>query len=360
MRKKTLYLFTIVLSALAFTTIVYSTAPQAKPAAAAPPATKVALATVRSDSVAQVFSGVGELASARQVQVAAEVGGRVTKIAFASGQAVKAGQLLVQLNDAPEQAERQRLLAQSRNARTLHARALALLADNAATQEQVDNAAMERDMALAALRHTEAVIAQKAIRAPFAGVLGIRRVHEGQYLNPAEAVVSLVDARTLHVDFALDEQASPQLKVGQAVALRIDAYPERRFSARITAVDPLIARSRTVQLQATLTNADGALRPGMFAQVEVARPDAVQALTVPETAVTYTAYGETVFIAQAGAGQDLAVKRVAVTTGARRDGRVEIASGLSAGDRVVTSGQLKLVDGMAVQAVAADTLEERT
>lgn len=359
MRKKTLYFFTIALSALAFTAIVYSTAPQAQPAAAAPPATKVALAAVQRETLAQVFSGVGELESARQVQVAAEVGGRVTKIAFASGQAVKAGQLLVQLNDAPEQAERQRLLAQWRNAQTLHARALGLLADHAATQEQVDNAAMERDMALGALRHTEAQIAQKAIRAPFAGVLGISRVHEGQFLNPAEAVVSLVDARTLHANFALDEQASPQLKPGQAVTLRIDAYPERRFSARITAVDPLIARSRTVQLQATLANADGALRPGMFAQVEVARAEAVQALTLPETAVTYTAYGETVFIAQQSAGQVLSVQRIAVTTGARQGGRVQIVSGLSAGDRVVTSGQLKLVDGMAVEAVT-DTLEERT
>lgn len=359
MRKKTLYFFTIALSALAFTAIVYSTAPQAQPAAAAPPATKVALAAVQRETLAQVFSGVGELESARQVQVAAEVGGRVTKIAFASGQAVKAGQLLVQLNDAPEQAERQRLLAQWRNAQTLHARALGLLADHAATQEQVDNAAMERDMALGALRHTEAQIAQKAIRAPFAGVLGIRRVHEGQYLNPADAVVSLVDARTLHANFALDEQASPQLKPGQAVTLRIDAYPERRFSARITAVDPLIARSRTVQLQATLANADGALRPGMFAQVEVARAEAVQALTLPETAVTYTAYGETVFVAQQSAGQVLSVQRIAVTTGARQGGRVQIVSGLSAGDRVVTSGQLKLVDGMAVEAVT-DTLEERT
>lgn len=359
MRKKTLYFCTIALSALAFTAIVYSTAPQAQPAAAAPPATKVALAAVRRETLAQVFSGVGELESARQVQVAAEVGGRVTKIAFESGQAVKAGQLLVQLNDAPEQAERQRLLAQWSNARTLHARALGLLADHAATQEQVDNAAMERDMALGALRHTEAQIAQKAIRAPFAGVLGIRRVHEGQYLNPADAVVSLVDARTLHANFSLDEQASPQLKIGQAVTLRIDAYPERRFSARITAVDPLIARSRTVQLQATLTNAGGALRPGMFAQVEVARAEALQALTLPETAVTYTAYGETVFIAQQNAGQVVSVQRIAVTTGARQGGRVQIVSGLSAGDKVVTSGQLKLVDGMAVEAVT-DTLEERT
>lgn len=360
MRNKTLLVVTLALSAVALGTVVYGTATVARPAAFAPPATKVALASVRRDTLPQVFAGIGELESARQVQVAAEVGGRVTRITFVSGQAVKAGQLLVQLNDAPEQAERQRLQAQWRHAETLHARARKLLADDAATQEQVDNAGSARDMALGELRHVEAVIAQKAIRAPFAGVLGIRRVHEGQYLNATDAVVSLVDARTLYANFSLDEQASPRLKTGQAVEVRVDAYPDRRFSARVTAVDPMIARSRTVQLQATLANADGALRPGMYASVRVARQDAAQALTVPETAVTYTAYGETVFVAQARDGQALTVKRVAVKSGERLDGRVQIDSGLSEGDRVVTSGQLKLIDGMAVEAVEADTLEVRS
>lgn len=356
MRKILLFFVTLALSALAVAALLYSGAPRAKAAPSAAPATKVALATAQRTAVPQVFSGVGELESARQVQVAAEVGGRITRIAFVSGQAVKAGQLLLQLNDAPEQAERQRLHAQWRHAETLHARALTLLAANAATQEQVDNAAAARDMALGALRHTEAVIAQKAVRAPFAGVLGIRRVHEGQYLNSADAIVSLVDARTLYANFSLDEQASPRLKPGQAVEVRVDAYPERRFSARVTAVDPLVARSRTVQLQATLDNADGTLRPGMFASVRVARPDAAPALTVPETAVTYTAYGETVFVARPGDGQGLAVERVAVKAGERLNGRVQIESGLAEGDRVVTSGQLKLHDGMAVEAVEADTL----
>lgn len=320
---------------------------------------KVALAPVQRGTVAHVFSGIGELEAARQLQLAAEVGGRIARIAFESGQTVKAGQLLVQLNDAPEQAERQRLQAQLRNARTTYARTRQLVAENAATQEQLDSALAERDMAMGALQHTEAIIAQKALRAPFAGVLGIRRVHEGQYLNVAEAVASLIDARTLHANFALDEQHTPGLKVGQAVELRVDAYPERRFQARITAIDPMIARSRTVQVQATLPNPDDALKAGMYVHIQVEQPETAPVLTVPETAVTYTAYGETVFVTQRNdPSQALTVKRVAVKVGTRQEGRVEIESGLSEGDQVVTSGQVRLGDGMVVEAAPTDTLSE--
>lgn len=320
---------------------------------------KVALATAQRGTVAHVFSGIGELEAARQLQLAAEVGGRITRIAFESGQTVKAGQLLVQLNDAPEQAERLRLQAHLRNVGTAYARTRQLVAEDAATQEQLDNALAERDMAMGALHHTEAIIAQKTLRAPFAGVLGIRRVHEGQYLNVAEAVASLIDARTLHANFALDEQHTPGLKIGQAVELRVDAYPERRFRARITAIDPLIARSRTVQVQATLPNPDGALKAGMYVHIEVEQPGTAPVITVPETAVAYTAYGETVFVAQRNdPTQALTVKRVAVKVGARQEGRVEIESGLNEGDQVVTSGQIRLGDGMVVEAAPTDTLRE--
>lgn len=358
MNKRTISGLTIVVSAALIATGVYAVGnpKDTPPATATYPAVKVALAPVQRSIVPHVFSGIGELEAARQVQVAAEVGGRVTRITFESGQAVKAGQLLVQINDAPEQAERIRLQAQLRNAESVYERTRKLVAENAGTQEQLDNALAARDMALGALRHSEALIAQKAIRAPFSGVIGIRRVHEGQYLNAAEAVASLVDARTLRANFALDEQSAPSLKVGQVVELQIDAYPGRRFQAKINAIDPLIARSRTVQVQATLSNPDGALKAGMYANIRVARHDTAPVLTVPETAVTYTAYGETVFVAQRGEQQALTVKRVAVKVGARLEGRVEIESGLTEGDQVVTSGQIKLGDGMAVEPAQVDTL----
>ncbi|MBB5609606.1 MULTISPECIES: efflux RND transporter periplasmic adaptor subunit [unclassified Janthinobacterium] len=326
--------------------------------AAANPATKVALVPVVSGTQERFFNGVGELEAVRQVQVAAETGGRVTHIAFESGQKVAAGAVLVQLNDAPEQAALLRLRAQLKNAESSYARTRQLLADKVATQEQLDAALATRDAALGEVRQTVALIAQKSIRAPFAGQLGIRRVHAGQYLNPADAIASLIDTQSLLVNFALDEQSSAALAPGQAVQVLVDAYPGRVFTAKIKAIDPLIARSRMVQVQAALDNPAGALKAGMYASVRVAREqEKTTQLTVPETAVTYSAYGDTVFVAQQDAKQGLIVKRVAVTLGERADGKVVIAKGLQAGQRVVASGQLRLADGMAVQAVP-NTLDQ--
>ncbi len=359
MHKKTLIRLTAALSVIVVAAaVIYGAVVTAEPppAAWAPSAVKVALAPVQRRTVPQVFSGIGELEAGRQVQVAAEVGGRVTRVAFESGLTVEAGQLLVQLNDAPEQAELIRLQAQLRNAETLYARARKLVAANAATQEQLDNALAARDMALGELRQTQAIIAQKSIRAPFDGVLGIRRVHAGQYLNPADAVASLIDSESLYVNFSLDEQSSPWLAVGLPVEVLVDAYPGQSFVAEISAVDPLIAQSRMIQVQATLANPGQALKAGMYANVRVGRQDTAPVLTVPETAVTYTAYGDTVFVAQPGDKQALTVQRVLVKVGARIEGRVVIESGLSDGELVVTSGQLKLSDGMAVQAAGQDTL----
>ncbi|MFA4912423.1 MAG: efflux RND transporter periplasmic adaptor subunit, partial [Burkholderiaceae bacterium] len=247
----------------------------------ATPRVKVALAKVQRSSVPSVITGIGELEATRQVRVAAEVGGRVTKISFESGQRVAADQLLVQLNDAPEQAECIRRKAQLRNATTAYTRLRSLVTQNAATQEQLDAALAARDMALGELQHVEALIAQKAIRAPFSGVIGIRGVHEGQYLDTGDPVASLVDAGVLHVNFSLNEQSSPLLQVGQSVEVGIDAYPGRGFQAAVTAIDPWIDRSRLIQVQATMTNPDNLLKAGMYAKIQVARHDTPSVLTIP-------------------------------------------------------------------------------
>lgn len=331
------------------------------------PATRVALARAETRSAPRAFFGVGELEAARQVRVSAETAGRVTSIDFASGQQVEQGQVLVQLNDAPEQAERVRLQAQLRNAEALHRRISGLAAQQATTPEQRDNAEAQRDMARGELQQIEARIQQKAIRAPFSGVIGIRQVHDGQYLQAGDTIASLVDASRMHVNFALDAEAISQLQTGQAVELGVDGWPGQPFNAEISAIDPLLGEARMVQVQATLPNDQGKLRAGMYASIRVPLPDQPQVLSVPETAVTYTAYGETVFIAEhqpqpdsssqsAEDSQGLSVKRVAVETGERWQGYVAIDNGLSAGDLVVTSGQLKLSDGMAVEPVESDTL----
>lgn len=322
------------------------------------PTTKVALASVQRTDVPRAFHGVGELEGARQIELSSEIAGRITRIAFSSGHRVEKGQLLVQINDAPEQADRLRLQAQLRNAETALARTRSLLADKVASQAAHDNAEMARDMAQSELQRIEAVIAQKTIVAPFSGVIGIRRVHEGQYLRAGDAIASLVDTGILNVNFALNEQAVPHLKINQTVQLRVDAWPEKIFSGTVTATDPLISKSRTILIQAAVPNDDGLLQAGMFASLQVHQPQPISALAIPETAVTYTAYGQSVFVARQNERQALIAHRVAVKTGERWQGRVEIETGLNEGDRVVTSGQLKLSDGMPIEVLAADALHD--
>ncbi|WP_415843384.1 efflux RND transporter periplasmic adaptor subunit, partial [Xenorhabdus thuongxuanensis] len=265
----------------------------------------------------------------------------------------------VQINDRVEQAELGRLQAQWRNTDKLYQRTNKLFTSKVVSTSELDKALAERDMALAAIRQTEALIAQKTIRAPFSGIIGIQQVQVGQYLHAGDAIASLVDAKKLKLNFSLDEQTSPNLSIGQSVNVLIDAYPNQNFPARINAIDPLVGKSRTVQLQAILDNPDGKLKAGMYANIQVVRQENTPVLTIPETAVTYTAYGNTVFIAQ-GTVQDpkqpMTVKRVSVDVGQSWNGLVEIQKGLAKGEIVVTSGQLKLHDGIPVVMVDEDTL----
>lgn len=360
MNKKTIVILCAVLITAGGGTAIYSSYAQdgknEQDAYQYPPI-KVALAPVTQDNAPRTFYGVGELEAGRQVFVAAETSGRITKIDFESGQQVKKGQILVQLNDAVEQADLARYQAQLRNAARLHDRTRLLADKNLVAEAQVDSTRAERDIAQSLIQQTQALIAQKAIRAPFNGIIGIRQIHEGQYINPGQNIASLVDTQILKLNFSLDEQSSPELYIDQLVDINVDAYPDRTFSARINAIDPLIGKSRTVQLQATLENSDGAVKAGMYANVNVVRQANSKVLTVPETAVTYTAYGDTVFIAE-GNGEAMTAKQVSVKTGQRWDGKIEIEQGLKDGDKVVTSGQLRLNNGSAITPVTQDTLAE--
>ncbi|WP_426578054.1 efflux RND transporter periplasmic adaptor subunit [Xenorhabdus stockiae] len=323
------------------------------------PAIKVALAEVKEIHLPRTLHGVGELEADKQVYLAVETSGKVADITFESGQYVEQGQLLVKINDSVERAELTRLQAQWKNADNLYQRTNKLFTSKAVATSELDKALAERDMASAAIKQIEAQIAQKTIRASFSGVLGIRQVQLGQYLHAGDVIANLVDAKKLKLNFSLDEQTVPDLRVGQSVNIVVDAYPDQNFTAQINAIDPLIGRSRTVQLQATLDNPEGKLKAGMYASIQVMRQENPPALVIPETAVTYTAYGDTVFIAQ-GAAQDpsqpMTVKRISIDVGQRWNGLVEIKKGLVKGDRVVTSGQLKLHDDIPVVMVDEDTL----
>jgi len=322
-----------------------------------PPA-QVAVAVARQTELPRFLSGIGTLEANRQVEVPAEVEGRIAKILFTAGAQVRAGQLLVQLNDAPEQGDLERLQAQRANAKALLERTRRLLPQQAATQEQMDQAQATHDQASGELRRVQAQIAQKQVRAPFDGVLGLRKVNLGQFVRAGDALVSLTDARTLLATITLPEAALPALQHNQAVTFSVDAYPGRSFQGRLSAIEPQIGSgTRTVRLQATVDNADGALAPGMYLSARVALPPRADAITVPETAITYSTHGDSVFVVRpAEKGEGFVAQQLFVTAGDRHDGLVVIDKGLMPGERVVTSGQLRLYNGAAVQPTVKDTL----
>ncbi|QSI33872.1 efflux RND transporter periplasmic adaptor subunit [Variovorax sp. RKNM96] len=319
---------------------------------------KVAVAAARPTEMARFLSGIGTLEANRQVEVPAEVEGRVAKILFTPGAEVRAGQLLVQLNDAPEQGDLERLTAQRANAKALLDRTRRLLPQQAATQEQMEQAQAGFDQASGELRRVQALVEQKRIKAPFDGVLGIRKVNLGQFVRAGDTLVSLTDGRTLFANLTLPETALPALKRNQAVSLAVDAYPGRVFQARLSAIEPQIGSdTRTVRLQATVDNADGALTPGMYVNGKVALPSRTDAITVPETAITYSTHGDSVFVVRpAEKGDGFTAHQVFVKAGDRQDGLVVIEEGLKAGEKVVTSGQLRLYTGAAVAPAGKDTL----
>ncbi|AYD63429.1 efflux RND transporter periplasmic adaptor subunit [Achromobacter sp. B7] len=325
---------------------------------------KVAVAPAVQADFPMALTGIGSLEATRQVQVPAEVDGRVTQIFFTAGQTVKAGQLLVQMNDAPERGELARLQAQARNARALLERTRRLLPQQAATREQLDQAQADYDQAAADIRRVQALIEQKRVKAPFDGMLGVRRVHLGQFARAGDPLVSLTDASTLYANITLPEQALGAVRAGQTVAVTVDAYADRQFPGQVTTVEPQVdAGSRTVRVQATLANADGALAAGMFAHGRIRLPDRPDVITVPETAISYSAYGDSVYVltppkpgASAAPATPATVRQAYVKTAERLHGRVVVTEGLNAGDQVVTSGQLRLHNGAAVDVTGTDTV----
>ena len=319
-----------------------------------PPPAQISAVTATSEAVPHFVSGVGSLAAVHQVTVTPEVGGRVTEIDFTAGAKVKAGDKLIQINDAPDLGDLANYQAQQRWAEVSLVRAQALAARQYGPQQNVDQWQSQLDQAKAMINKTEAVIAQKTIRAPFGGELGVRQADLGQYLNPGAPIVTLTDLSVLYVNFTLPSQVASQIKVGQKVEVTADAFPGRKFQAEITTIDPQIrAETRTITVQATMPNPDEALRPGMFINAQVLLPDDGDQVVLPETAVDYTLYGDSVYLIQQD-GTDASGKpllkahRVAVKTGLRWANKVAILSGVKPGDQVVAAGQIKVQDGSAV------------
>ena len=326
----------------------------------APPPAVVAVSEVKQIEWQSSLAAVGDLVAVSGVTVSNELAGMVKAIHFNSGQNVKKGQLLLELDSETDLAELKGLLAEQRQAQIQFERSNKLIGKNFVSRSDYDQNQAILDSANAAVWTQKTLIEKKQIRVPFSGELGIRKVNLGQFLTPGSAIVTLQQVAPIYIDFEISTRHLSELKLGQEVKLSVQAYPDQFFNGQISTISPLIdEHTRSVQIRATLANTERLLRPGMFAQVQVLADQSRQVLILPDTAIAYNPYGDFVFVVVTGA-QGLIVQSRQVETGITQNGLVEIVKGLSLGERVVSAGQIKLRNGMPVVIDAKPAPGERT
>jgi membrane fusion protein (multidrug efflux system) len=296
---------------------------------------------------------VGTLRAVRGADLAPEVAGTVQAIHFQSGAQVKAGMPLVQLNAEADAARVKSLEAAAALAESTYRRDTEQFKVKAVSQATLDSDSATVKSTKAQLEEQQALLAKKLIRAPFDGRLGILAVDVGQYLSPGTKIVTLQSLDPVFVDFLVPQAALARYAVGQKVVVTTDSFPGRGFEGRVSALDAKVdPATRNVKVRATIRNPKQLLLPGMFATVETASGGPVQLLTLPQTAISLNPYGNTVFVLEEKKGADgktgLVAQQKFVTTGATRGDQVAVLSGLSEGETVVTSGQIKLRSGAAV------------
>jgi len=318
------------------------------------PPVSVSTAKAGMQSWTTEIDAVGSLSAVRGVDVASEVSGLVSAIHFKSGDQVKEGQILVQLNAEPDIAQLHSFEASAELAAIVLERDKKQFEAQAISQAVLDTDEADLKSRRALVAQQTGVVAKKTIRAPFAGKLGITAVNPGQYINSGDKIVTLQALDWVYVDFFLPQQNLSVISLGQKVTVASDIYPDLTFEGKITSISPKVdPATRNVQIQATIRNNKRELYPGMYATAKVLAGEVQNYLTLPRTAVTFNPYGETVYIVQEGTkGPDgkpaLTVKETFVTAGPLRGDQIAILKGVKEGDTVVTSGQLKLRSGSAV------------
>jgi membrane fusion protein, multidrug efflux system len=326
--------------------------------AAGQPPVSVSTEIAKTEQWLPKLPAIGTFRAVQGVDVASEVGGIVHEINFDSGHLVTAGTVLVQLDDSVEQADLKSGLALLKKAELELIRQRELLSRKNTSQTNYDAAVASRDTAAAAVDRVRAVIAQKSIRAAFAGRLGIRKVDLGQYVSPGTAMVTLQRLSPIYVDFPVPEQELATLGIGTKVEVKVDAEPGKVYAGEIEAIDAKVDQAtRNVLVRAQLENREAQHLPGMFAEVNVVSGGPEDVVTLPRTAVTYSLYGDSVYVVveapagggatadgTAGAGKEkqLIVDRRFVRVGETRGDRVAILEGVKAGEPVVIGGQIKL------------------
>ncbi|TFY84174.1 efflux RND transporter periplasmic adaptor subunit [Pseudomonas kairouanensis] len=322
------------------------------------PAVSVAVATAVEQPWQQRLPSVGTLKALQGVNLSLEVAGTVKDVQFESGQKVKVGQPLVQLDSAVESALLETAQADLGLAQLDYGRGSQLVGSQAISKGEFDRLSAQLQKNKATVNQLKASLAKKHIVAPFGGTIGIRQVDVGDYLASGTVIATLQDISSLYVDFFIPEHFVPKVALDQPVLVEVSAYPGQQFPGRISAINPKVENStRNVLVRATLANPDGKLLPGMFTSLEVLLPNPTAQIVVPEGAITYTLYGNSVYaVAQkksengevekdANGQPQLIAERRFVETGERRGGLVLVSKGLSAGEQVVSAGQLKLDNG---------------
>lgn len=358
--RKTLFATAAALVILIAVLIAWRTVLNSAPPPAAPPPLPVAAQAVDYRSVPDELQAVGSLRAVREVTLAAETAGRVTAIRFEAGDHVRQGAPIVTLFDAPERADLAAAQAKAVFARVQLQRSKGLAPSGAEPRELLQQRQAEYDQAVAGVRQIEARLIQKAVRTPFAGQIGIRQIDLGQYLNPGDAIATLTALDSLFVNFTLPQSNLSRLRVGATVVVTSDAWPDRRFTARITAIEPVVGGdTRNLSLQATLANPDQGLRPGMYVTAHVVLPSR-NALVVPATAIQTSASGDSVVVVRGpDARRAGKAEFIPVQTGRRIGDDVVVNSGLKPGDVVVTAGQLRIQPDAAVKVLPASAVAQR-
>jgi len=297
------------------------------------------------------LEAVGSLRAVNGADLSLEVAGIVDQIDFKSGDDVKAGQVLLRLRADDDMAKLRSLEAVAQLAQINYDRDQKQFKAQAVSQATLDSDAATLKNDLAQVAQQKAIVDKKTLRAPFDGHLGVRLVDLGQYLNAGTTIVTLQALDPLYVDFFLPQQALDRVRVSQPLAVKIDAYPDRSFAGEILAINSVVdPSSRNVQVRATLHNPEHLLLPGMYATVDIATGQPQRYVTLPQTAITYNPYGNTVYVVEEKGknpqGRPLLVARQTfVETGAKRGDQVAVLSGIKDGDTVVSAGQVKLHNG---------------
>ena len=325
----------------------------AEGAAFQPPPEAVTTIVAQQEDCPATLTAIGTMAAVRGVTVSADLPGIVESIAFESGRSVREGEVLAQLDTRQEHAQLAAVEAARDLARLNFERMRGLVDEGAISRADYDRAAAEQKETEARVGEIRATIARKTIRAPFSGILGIRQANLGQYLAGGDPIVPLQSLHPIYVNFGVPQQEARQVRAGRHVRITTEDLAGVEFTGRVTAIDSLVNEAtRNVQVQATLPNPDGKLRPGMFVQTAVILGASRSVVTLPASAISYAPYGDSVFVVT-----DLkdpkdrpyrGVRQQFVKLGGTRGDQIAVVSGIKAGDEIVTSGVFKLRNGAAV------------